>query len=256
MKDQVRVVTRYTGSRIKGLKRAGIKDHSPSIWNHNARDRDQQYFSCNEESGIKFLRVQGSKSHHFWDRGSKYWVKYGISYEKIYLVTTLTKWLLRVREGYRPLQSEKIYKKSLMKNTLWSLEAPRLCLIATKVFFRKKSCRKLGHPLFLRLASSDRTNDLFKPFLCCIGVSVVDSLIFRCCVNCSTTSNNFSAILILASRLAVFPGSTGMMLEYQASDSKTTCDFFFRFSFFQSDRPAQYQETHSKLNEKKREWPD
>ena len=29
---------------------------------------------------------------------------------------------------------------------------------------------------------------------------------------------------------------------------------FFRF-FFQSDRPTQYQETHSTLNEKKRGWP-
>ena len=31
--------------------------------------------------------------------------------------------------------------------------------------------------------------------------------------------------------------------------SQTNCDFLFRF--FQTDRPSQYQETHSTLNEKK-----
>ena len=56
-----RVVTRYMGSGIKGLKRAVIRDHSPGVWNHNAWDRDQQYFSWNQGSGINFLRVQGSE---------------------------------------------------------------------------------------------------------------------------------------------------------------------------------------------------
>ena len=91
------VVTRYMGSRIKGLKRAGLKDHSPGIWNHNAWDRDQhnawdrdqhnvwdrdqhnawdrdqQYFSWNEGSGIKFqvLRVQGSRFSSFLGSGFK-----------------------------------------------------------------------------------------------------------------------------------------------------------------------------------------
>ena len=49
-----------------------------------------------------------------------------------------------------------------------------------------------------------------------------------------------------------------MMLGYQASYSETSRDFFFFFFsfFFQSDRPTQYQETHSTLNEeKKRGWP-
>ena len=27
------------------------------------------------ESGIKFLRFQGSKFSHFWDQGSKFWLK-------------------------------------------------------------------------------------------------------------------------------------------------------------------------------------
>ena len=37
-----------------------------------------------------------------------------------------------------------------------------------------------------------------------------------------------------------------------ASYSETSCEFFIGFFFFQSDRPNQYQETHSTLNEKKR----
>ena len=68
MKSTIRVVTRY-GSGIKGLKRAGIRDHSPGIWNHNACYRDQQCFSWNQESGIKFLQVQGSKFSSFFGSG-------------------------------------------------------------------------------------------------------------------------------------------------------------------------------------------
>ena len=49
--DIHRVVTRDMGSGIKGLKRAGIKDHSPGIRDHKAWDRDQQCFSSNQESG-------------------------------------------------------------------------------------------------------------------------------------------------------------------------------------------------------------
>ena len=87
-----RVVTRYIGSRIKGLKRAGIKDHSPGIWNHNVWDRDQQYFSWNEGSGIKFLQVQGSKFSSFLGSGFKILGKNMGSVTKkiVYLVTTLT----------------------------------------------------------------------------------------------------------------------------------------------------------------------
>ena len=64
-----RVVTRYIGSGIKGLESAGIRDHSPGIWNHNARDRDQQCSSLDQQifagSGIKILGTNlgsGTKS--------------------------------------------------------------------------------------------------------------------------------------------------------------------------------------------------
>ena len=43
------------------------------IWNHNAWDRDQQYFSWDQ--GSNFCGVRDQNSHHFWDRGSKFWVK-------------------------------------------------------------------------------------------------------------------------------------------------------------------------------------
>ena len=37
----------------------------------------------------------------------------------------------------------------------------------------------------------------------------------------------------------------------RASYFETCCNFFFRFFFFQSDQPTQYQETQSTLNAKK-----
>ena len=44
-----------------------------------------------------------------------------------------------------------------------------------------------------------------------------------------------------------------MMLGYQASASENAYDFFFLgFFFFQSDRPTQYQKTHSTVNRKKK----
>ena len=43
-----------------------------------------------------------------------------------------------------------------------------------------------------------------------------------------------------------------MMPGYQAPDSETAYDVFFKvFFFFQSDRPTQYQETHSTVNNKR-----
>ena len=48
-----------------------------------------------------------------------------------------------------------------------------------------------------------------------------------------------------------------MMPGYQASDPENAHDFFLGF-FFQSDRPTQYQETHSTVNKKKKGgggWP-
>ena len=47
--------------------------------------------------------------------------------------------------------------------------------------------------------------------------------------------------------------STAMMLGYQASDSGNAYDFFgFFFSIRPTDRPTQYQERHSTVNEKKK----
>ena len=43
-----------------------------------------------------------------------------------------------------------------------------------------------------------------------------------------------------------------MMMGYQASYRETCSDFLLKFFFFQSDRPTQYQETRSTLNEKKK----
>ena len=42
-----------------------------------------------------------------------------------------------------------------------------------------------------------------------------------------------------------------MMLGYQASDSENAYNFFFRFFVSPTDRPTQYQETNSTVNEKK-----
>ena len=52
IQEQVRVVKRYMGSGIKGRKKGGIRDHSPGIWDHNPRDRDQQCFSLDQGSGV------------------------------------------------------------------------------------------------------------------------------------------------------------------------------------------------------------
>ena len=41
----------------------------------------------------------------------------------------------------------------------------------------------------------------------------------------------------------------------RAFNTETSCDFFFLVSFFQSNWPTQYQETHPMLNEKKGGWP-
>ena len=81
-----------------------------------------------------------------------------------------------------------------------------------------------------------KANDVFKKFLCRTGVSVVDP---------------FShAVLILPQHPPTFPPYC-CLPGYQASDSENAYDFFFSFFFFQSDRPTQYQETHSTVNKKK-----
>ena len=65
------VITKYMASEMKGLKRAGRRDHSPGIWSHIAYDQDQQYFPWNQGSSIKFFWVQGSKFSSFLESGMK-----------------------------------------------------------------------------------------------------------------------------------------------------------------------------------------
>ena len=60
--SESRVVTRYMGSGIKGLKMGGIRDHSPGIWDHNPHDRDQRCFPLDQ--GLRF-KVQGSFISHY-----------------------------------------------------------------------------------------------------------------------------------------------------------------------------------------------
>ena len=54
---------------------------------------------------------------------------------------------------------------------------------------------------------------------------MVDPLIFLCCLpRFCHIGNRFASYC--------FPGSTAMVLGYQASVSETTCDFFLGFFFF------------------------
>ena len=63
--------------------------------------------------------------------------------------------------------------------------------------------RRPTDPNFGHFPKKKKINDVFKPFFCRTGVSVVDPFFPRC-LNFATTSANFSAILILVSRLVVF----------------------------------------------------
>ena len=47
-----------------------------------------------------------------------------------------------------------------------------------------------------------------------------------------------------------------VILGYQGLLFQEVLRFFFLGFFFQSNRPTQYQEMHSTLNEKKRGWPN
>ena len=62
------------------------------------------------------------------------------------------------------------------------------------------------------------------------GVSMVDPFFPRC-LNFTTTSTNFSAILIWV-HVFLFPGSKAIMLGYQASSCETSCDLLFFFQLF------------------------
>ena len=74
---------------------------------------------------------------------------------------------------------------------------------------------------------------------------------FPRCLHFATTSAIFFRHIDFGVTSCCFPGSTAMMPGFQASDSENAYEFFFRF-FFQSDRPTQYQETHSTVNKKKK----
>ena len=63
--NSFRVETRYMGSGIKGLRSAGIRDHSPQ----RVGSGSAVFFMG---SGIKFLRVQGSKFSSFLGSGFKF----------------------------------------------------------------------------------------------------------------------------------------------------------------------------------------
>ena len=55
------------GPGIKGLKRAGIRDHSP--WDLESQRVGSGSAVSFMESGIKFLRVQGSRFSSFLESG-------------------------------------------------------------------------------------------------------------------------------------------------------------------------------------------
>ena len=60
----------------------------------------------------------------------------------------------------------------------------------------------------------------------------------------------FPPYRILGPRLVVF-----LLHSYDAGVPGLPIPRLLKIFFFQSDRPTQYQETHSTLNEKKRGWP-
>ena len=109
-----RVIKRCMVSRIKGLKRAEIRDHSPGIWDHNGLDRDQQCFSWNQGSGWQQKRVQGSKFSSSLGSGINILGKNtrSVSNQKIYLVTTrlaLLSYLLTSRKRYKIMKAQVIH---------------------------------------------------------------------------------------------------------------------------------------------------
>ena len=111
-------------------------------------------------------------------------------------------------------------------------------------FFSPFSVVRPTHCMFIFKIGSD----VFKPFLCRIGVSVVDS--FSDTILILQQHHQLFRHIDFGLTSCCFPGSTAMMLEYQASKSENAV-FFLGFFFFQSDRPTQYQETHLTLNETK-----
>ena len=74
-RGSLRVVTRYMGSGIKGLKRPWIRDHGLGIWNHNAWDRDQGVLHGIRDQADNKNGFRDQNSHRFWDQGSTFRVK-------------------------------------------------------------------------------------------------------------------------------------------------------------------------------------
>ena len=118
------------------------------------------------------------------------------------------------------------------------------------------------HPLFfLRLASSDRpkflsfskkkSNDVVKPFFTWNNSFNLETHIVINSIgeNRNKNRNIFYSYIVY---LNMWMLSFKVVLGYQGLlYSQTTCYFVLFVFFFQSDRPTQYPETHSTLNEKK-----
>ena len=128
-------------------------------------------------------------------------------------------------------------------------------------------------PFFLHLGSiptdpnlvfilQKKRNDVVKPFLTLTdpfnlknGNSISRHRGFvgiSCLLFITTSTIKFSAILSLCwfgVHVLLFPGSTAMMLGFQASCCLTSCDFF---PLFFSNRMTQTQEMHMMLNDKQK----
>ena len=71
-----RVITWYMGSGIKGLKRAGIRDHTALGFGITTCGIGiSSIFRGIRDQGSHFCGFGDQNSHHFWDQGSKFWVK-------------------------------------------------------------------------------------------------------------------------------------------------------------------------------------
>ena len=70
-----RVVTRYMGSGIKGLKKGWDQGSQPRIRDQNPRDRDQRVFHGLKDQASRFCGIRDQNFHHFWDQGLKICVK-------------------------------------------------------------------------------------------------------------------------------------------------------------------------------------
>ena len=114
---------------------------------------------------------------------------------------------------------------------------------------KKKKCNDVGKPFFSSNncfnLKSEHSNGIKK------NRNKNRNPLYSILLNFPITSTNFSAILILGSCLVI--------CRLHSNDAEVPgllfreflLFFLFVFLVFQSDRPTQYQETHSTLNEKK-----